>query len=223
MIVKTIELIESFSEADLEFLEFLPEELEQIESELYPDLENISFEDVAEEMKAYLEAGKGKGKITAVVKPKPNPKTEPNPNKLKTKRVGDMVGTPPYQKGIFEDALVAIKSLKYDHLPGPAKSEVIKYNNKIRIDRQVPTPTAQNIQVQIGNNSIAAALVPHSYLELVKKSRNKGQSDARQVEILKQVKWALHQSLVSWNPIYKNKNPRSRKPGIWTITGNFST
>ncbi|NJN10765.1 MAG: type II toxin-antitoxin system VapC family toxin [Richelia sp. RM2_1_2] len=38
----TIQL--EFSTADLEYLEFLPEELASIQSELYPDLESISFE-----------------------------------------------------------------------------------------------------------------------------------------------------------------------------------
>ena len=52
-----IELFEPSFKADLEHLEFLPEGLESIESDLYPDLESISFEDVAE-IEAYFEATK---------------------------------------------------------------------------------------------------------------------------------------------------------------------
>jgi hypothetical protein len=55
MTANIVKISEPFSEADLEYLEFLPEELKSIESELYPNLESISFEDVAEEMEAYLE------------------------------------------------------------------------------------------------------------------------------------------------------------------------
>ena len=38
MTVQIVEQIEYFSPEELETLEFLPEELENIESELYPDL-----------------------------------------------------------------------------------------------------------------------------------------------------------------------------------------
>ncbi|MEH2258256.1 hypothetical protein [Nostoc sp.] len=41
-----------FSKAELESLELVPEELEAIEAELVPNLENISFEDVAKELEA---------------------------------------------------------------------------------------------------------------------------------------------------------------------------
>ncbi|WP_292753864.1 hypothetical protein [Nostoc sp. NMS4] len=41
MTAQIIEQFELFSEAELETLEFLPEELESIEAELIPDLESI--------------------------------------------------------------------------------------------------------------------------------------------------------------------------------------
>lgn len=49
--------LELFSEAEIEALEFLPEELESTESELYPNLESISLEKVAKDLKAYFEGG----------------------------------------------------------------------------------------------------------------------------------------------------------------------
>ena len=77
MIVKRVELFEPFSEADLEYLEFLPEELEKIESELYPDLEDISFEDVAEEMEAYFAGGFQEAGLEGIKKTKPKYKPKP--------------------------------------------------------------------------------------------------------------------------------------------------
>jgi hypothetical protein len=50
-----VENFELFSEAQLESLEFLPEELENIESELYPNLDSISPEKVAKDLEAYFE------------------------------------------------------------------------------------------------------------------------------------------------------------------------
>jgi hypothetical protein len=55
MKAQIVEQIELFSEAELESLEFLPEELEAIEEERVPDLDSISFEDIAEELEAYFE------------------------------------------------------------------------------------------------------------------------------------------------------------------------
>ena len=49
------EQVEFFSEAELESLEFVPEELEAIEAERVPDLESISFEEVAKDLEAYFE------------------------------------------------------------------------------------------------------------------------------------------------------------------------
>lgn len=46
---------ESFTEAELETLEFFPEELESIEAELYPNLESISPQTVAKDLEAYFE------------------------------------------------------------------------------------------------------------------------------------------------------------------------
>lgn len=48
--------LELFTQAELESLEFVPEELEAIEQERVPDLESISFEDIAEDLEAILEA-----------------------------------------------------------------------------------------------------------------------------------------------------------------------
>ena len=53
--MQTLEQIELFSEAELEYLQFLPEELEEIESEQYPDLESISLEEVAKDLEAFFE------------------------------------------------------------------------------------------------------------------------------------------------------------------------
>lgn len=49
------EQVEFFSEAELESLEFVPEELEAIEAERVPDLDSISFEEVAKDLEAYFE------------------------------------------------------------------------------------------------------------------------------------------------------------------------
>ena len=55
MKTQIVERVEFFSEAELESLEFLPEELEVIEEQRVPDLDSISFEDIAEELEAYFE------------------------------------------------------------------------------------------------------------------------------------------------------------------------
>jgi len=55
MKAQIVEQIELFSEAELESLEFVPEELEAIESEQVPDLDSISFEDIAEDLEAVFE------------------------------------------------------------------------------------------------------------------------------------------------------------------------
>ena len=55
MKAQIVEQIEFFSEAELDSLEFVPEELEAIEKERVPDLDSISFEDIAEELEAYFE------------------------------------------------------------------------------------------------------------------------------------------------------------------------
>jgi hypothetical protein len=57
MTTQIVEGLELFSEAQLESLEFLPEELENIEFELYPNLESISPEQVAKDLEAYFEGG----------------------------------------------------------------------------------------------------------------------------------------------------------------------
>jgi hypothetical protein len=49
------EQVELFSESELESLEFVPEELEAIEAERVPDLDSISFEDIAEDLEAAFE------------------------------------------------------------------------------------------------------------------------------------------------------------------------
>lgn len=57
MRIQIVEQVELFSEAELESLEFVPEELEAIEAERVPDLDSISFEDIAKELEAYFEEG----------------------------------------------------------------------------------------------------------------------------------------------------------------------
>jgi hypothetical protein len=56
MKAQIIEQVEFFSEAELESLELVPEELEAIEAERVPDLDSISFEDIAKDMEASFEA-----------------------------------------------------------------------------------------------------------------------------------------------------------------------
>jgi hypothetical protein len=56
MKAQIVEQIELFSEAELESLEFLPEELEAIEEQRVPDLDSISFEDIAEELESSFQA-----------------------------------------------------------------------------------------------------------------------------------------------------------------------
>jgi hypothetical protein len=54
MKAQIVEQIELFSEAELESLEFLPEELEAIEEQRVPDLDSISFEEVAKDLEVYF-------------------------------------------------------------------------------------------------------------------------------------------------------------------------
>ncbi len=54
MKAQIVEQIELFSEVELESLEFVPEELEAIEQERVPDLDSLSFEDIAEDLEAIL-------------------------------------------------------------------------------------------------------------------------------------------------------------------------
>lgn len=53
--ITKVEQVEMFTEAELESLEFTPEELEAIAQERVPDLDSISFEDIAEDLEALLE------------------------------------------------------------------------------------------------------------------------------------------------------------------------
>jgi hypothetical protein len=55
MKAQIVEQVELFSEAELESLEFVPEELEAIEEERVPDLDSISFEEITEALEAALE------------------------------------------------------------------------------------------------------------------------------------------------------------------------
>ncbi|MBW4491168.1 MAG: F-box protein [Trichocoleus desertorum ATA4-8-CV12] len=57
MKAQKVEQVELFSQAELEILKFVPEELEAIEEERVPDLDSISFEEVAKELEAYFERG----------------------------------------------------------------------------------------------------------------------------------------------------------------------
>ncbi len=50
--IVTIQQVELFTEAELESLEFVPEELEAIEQERVPNLESISYKDIAEDLEA---------------------------------------------------------------------------------------------------------------------------------------------------------------------------
>ncbi|MBD2526674.1 DNA/RNA non-specific endonuclease [Nostoc sp. FACHB-133] len=72
-----VENLELFSEAQLESLEFLPEELENIESELYPNLESISLEEVAKDLEAYFDRNIEEVGLEVKAKPK-------HPNKYST-------------------------------------------------------------------------------------------------------------------------------------------
>ncbi len=56
MKAQIVEQVELFTEAELESLEFVPEELEAIEQERVPNLESISFEDIAEDLEAIFSA-----------------------------------------------------------------------------------------------------------------------------------------------------------------------
>jgi hypothetical protein len=71
MKTQIVEQIEFFSEAELESLGFVPEELEAIEAERVPDLDSISFEDIAEQLEAYFEGNIEQAGLEAVVKTKP--------------------------------------------------------------------------------------------------------------------------------------------------------
>ena len=55
MKARIVEQIELFSKEELHSLELLPEELEAIEAERVPDLESITFEDIAEDLGAVFE------------------------------------------------------------------------------------------------------------------------------------------------------------------------
>jgi hypothetical protein len=84
MKAQIVEQIELFSEAELESLEFVPEELEAIEAERVPDLDSISFEDIAEGLEAafeqYLEGFLFlKGLLGLKTRLKTRPTTPPRP------------------------------------------------------------------------------------------------------------------------------------------------
>ncbi|NEQ28598.1 MAG: hypothetical protein F6K28_58455, partial [Microcoleus sp. SIO2G3] len=55
MTTQIVENLELFSETEQEALEFLLEELENIESELYPELESISPEKVSKDLEVYFQ------------------------------------------------------------------------------------------------------------------------------------------------------------------------
>lgn len=57
MKVQIVEQVELFTEAELESLEFTPEEIEAIEQERVPNLDSITYEDIAEGLEAYFERG----------------------------------------------------------------------------------------------------------------------------------------------------------------------
>jgi hypothetical protein len=50
-----VEQLEAFSEADAEAIAIQPEDLEALEAEVESTLENVAFEDVAEDLEAYFE------------------------------------------------------------------------------------------------------------------------------------------------------------------------
>ena len=212
MIRQIVENLELFSEAQLEALEFLPEALENIESELYPSLESISLEEVAKDLEAYFEGGGeqaglevrrrgGAGGGAGGGSPS---------RRLTIQRAGLMANTPSFDQRTFTNAKTAIRTLTYEGLWGLANTILTQVN--VRIDRQGNTGNAQNIQVQtngINSRTIAAVLVPSLY----QNDGNDARARAMQAELLGQVKRALERSLYSW---------KSQNPSIWTITGNFS-
>ncbi|MDZ8032666.1 hypothetical protein, partial [Nostoc sp. DedSLP04] len=69
MKAQIVEQIEFFSEAELESLEFVPEELEAIEAERVPDLDSVSFEEVAKKLEAYFEGGVEQAGLEALPRP----------------------------------------------------------------------------------------------------------------------------------------------------------
>ncbi|NJM23880.1 MAG: hypothetical protein HC907_37435 [Richelia sp. SM1_7_0] len=137
MIVKTIELIESFSEADLEFIEFLPEELEQIESELYPDLENISFEDVAEDMESYFTGRFEEAGLEGVKKTKPKNKTPQRGTKFQRGSYG-YYSYLRRTKGLY-------KKMEIDHFPPVSSYRGTKYAQQYNYNDLPAFPLETNL------------------------------------------------------------------------------
>ncbi len=135
MIAQVIEQVEFFSEAELESLEFVPEELEAIEAERVPDLDSISFEDIAKDMEAYFKGdikGVGlEGNVTSKPKPKPispQPKLKPRP---KSPRQACQINA---QKKMMEARALAAK------YPGPAPTVAIlaAYYASIKLCGRLP-------------------------------------------------------------------------------------
>lgn len=85
MKAQIVEQVELFSEAELQSLEFTIEELEAIEQERVPDLDSISFEDVAEDLAAVLERRSLKDVVKDVIRQIVKPR----------KQVPNLTVTPP--------------------------------------------------------------------------------------------------------------------------------
>jgi hypothetical protein len=99
-----VENFELFSEAQLESLEFLPEELENIESELYPNLESISLEEVAKDLEAYFEGDIEEVGLEAR-SPSPGPSRGRRPSPDPSKRQSVTKGTCFSRRGCSGNAL----------------------------------------------------------------------------------------------------------------------
>ncbi|MEH2258255.1 hypothetical protein [Nostoc sp.] len=91
MKTEIVEQVELFSQEEIESLELLPEELEAIEAELVPNLENIYFEDIAEDLEAAFEQHS-----EAVLESSPFNKFKKLTNKRRRRSPsGSPPGTPP--------------------------------------------------------------------------------------------------------------------------------
>jgi hypothetical protein len=141
--------------------------------------------------------------------------------KVTVKDAGDMRQTPPHgiDKATLNDGIAAIKQLRYEHLPGGKKSHVVPLpkGSRVRIDRQDPSKTHQNIQVQIngstGASTVATVLIPFDLLKLNKDNDPKGY---KMSEVEKRAREALGKSL---NTVYVRGKDGPRK---YELTGKLS-
>jgi hypothetical protein len=112
-----------------------------------------------------LQRSIGNGAVTRMLQRAPTSRDTERPTTF-----GDRITGKPAEKlrkfadlraGAADDAAAIVNDLGWDHLWGGSKSNVTRTGNRysIRIDRQNPTPTHSNVQIQTNGTSISLATV----------------------------------------------------------------